>query len=572
MIIEELDNIIKTINFHNEWTKNEKIRYAYIALGKIVHKDSMFFYTIQNNLLTDDKDKLKYNIDKIEKIIGTENYFDYSVVCRTSAEMLQYILKNCGIECEVRRTLDSDIYTSEEKNVEIRHFFLVATGDENKKYFLTLNPDLPNIKIGKLTSHFGNAIEYLVQKKDKITGEVHYEQVYEGDEIEYSLMDEEKIKKLDSSIGYLDELNYIYDDENKTTSVEYTDYFFGLLRKTYRTDYFYLNILASETEFYYDLANLLNGTLDLNEVLDRRKKLTEEEIDNVCLNFSFQEKTANDWEDVKSFLLVVIVRLYDRFDVKLDNEVLKMYSNCIETKDYDKIFENYKDALFKTINPKEISKLGDFNPLKNMKDLIKLLKTIDKLILIEDFQSQEFLSVKKDFSEGIEEISKQFILKKHLPLNRNSLSNTYITKKIYSSFKKIFDIGYKTSFNDLELAEQVAIIKEILEMVLQDVKADKRLPNYDARKSPIQNRLLSTVIFSKQDNKPFYLICVKKNKIEQTEMSGYTPIIYDLKENTISMNQSLTYILSNYHIIKDADIKLMIEEIYNNEDNKDKNI
>ena len=50
MTIEnQLNIIINDINSSN-FSLNEKIRYAYIELGKLVHKDVLFFYTIGNKL------------------------------------------------------------------------------------------------------------------------------------------------------------------------------------------------------------------------------------------------------------------------------------------------------------------------------------------------------------------------------------------------------------------------------------------------------------------------------------------------------------------------------------------
>ena len=89
---EELNRIIDEINSHSNWSKNVKIRYAYIELGKLVSKDAMFFYTIQNNLLSKDKEDIRYPKEEIERIINSQDLFDYKVVCKNAADMLIYIL------------------------------------------------------------------------------------------------------------------------------------------------------------------------------------------------------------------------------------------------------------------------------------------------------------------------------------------------------------------------------------------------------------------------------------------------------------------------------------------------
>ena len=79
-------------------------------------------------------------------------------------------------------------------------------------------------------------------------------------------------------------------------------------------------------------------------------------------------------------------------------------------------------------------------------------------------------------------------------------------------------------------------------------------------KSPVRNRLLSTVIFDKKDNKPYYLICVKNTTSDISENNGYTPIIFDMKENIIITDKSIMEIYNKYYIIKDAELRLMIED------------
>ena len=74
---EELKRIISEINLHTKWSKNAKIRYAYIELGKLVSKDAMFFYTIQNNLLSQEKADIRYSKEEVERLMTESNIFDY---------------------------------------------------------------------------------------------------------------------------------------------------------------------------------------------------------------------------------------------------------------------------------------------------------------------------------------------------------------------------------------------------------------------------------------------------------------------------------------------------------------
>ena len=230
-------------------------------------------------------------------------------------------------------------------------------------------------------------------------------------------------------------------------------------------------------------------------------------------------------------------------------------------KEYKVILDDFKTNLFKVIDPKSINNMGLINPLKRMKEITRFYETIDKLTNM-DINDKEFNKTKRLFIQGIEDISLQFVDEKYLPINKDELSNTYISKKINIAFKQIFDIGNKTIFNDLELSEQIPIVKEILEIILQDVKENKNLILYDDSKSPVMNRIFQTILFDKESLKPYYLFYIKNNGINNTN-NGNIPIMFDMKENKLITNVSLMDILSKYYVIKDVDLKMIIEEVNN---------
>ena len=163
---EELNRIIDYINSRTDWGKLEKMRFAYIELGKLVHKDVFFFYTIQNNLLNG-KEEFQYDIDTIDRLVNSTNAFDYKVICKNSADMLKYIYDHVGIECELRKTIKTDLYKSGDKEVVINHYFLVATGDEDKKYIYDLkSKGLSYSKISKETSISENTIKSFFRREN----------------------------------------------------------------------------------------------------------------------------------------------------------------------------------------------------------------------------------------------------------------------------------------------------------------------------------------------------------------------------------------------------------------------
>ena len=290
-MINELNRIVNEVNSHTSWNKLLKMRYAYIELGKIVHKNAMFFYTVQNNLLTQDKEKLEYSVDEIREIIETDNRYDYSVICKNSAEMLKYIFDRCGIDSEIRKTLEVTTYTKDNDSVDINHYFLVARDEDNNNYFMTLNPDLPNIQIGKRTSHFGNRIDYYTSRKvidENGIEDVISVQYYEGDEIKCRTLPQSELEKLDSIIGYKD--TTLADGDTV-----YTDDFFQMIKKSYGENDSYYSYIRSQTSFYVDLVKLVNGEATLDEILDNDLPPTEEELKYSCIDFRVSDKSIEEF-------------------------------------------------------------------------------------------------------------------------------------------------------------------------------------------------------------------------------------------------------------------------------------
>ena len=80
----------------------------------------------------------------------------------------------------------------------------------------------------------------------------------------------------------------------------------------------------------------------------------------------------------------------------------------------------------------------------------------------------------------------------------------------------------------------------------------------------IKDQILCTVVFNKETKNPYYLMCVKNFDYYKYNNLAYTPILFDLKENKLITNKTLAEIYDENYIIKDANLKLMIEEIDSN--------
>ena len=558
---EELNRIIDYINSRTDWGKLEKMRFAYIELGKLVHKDVFFFYTIQNNLLNG-KEEFQYDIDTIDRLVNSTNAFDYKVICKNSADMLKYIYDHVGIECELRKTIKTDLYKSGDKEVVINHYFLVATGDEDKKYIMTLNPDIYNIKINKKTSHFGTKIPYKVNEiitKENGEKEKVLTQVYEGEEINGTPLSIDELKALDEKIGY----QFI----NYNGKLVYTDELLDALEKSYKyntkllNDGEYFNMVSCDTPFYYDICNLLNGKKTLDEILASDKVPTQEELDDSYIDYENLSLDENTLTDLKTFILFeVIMEIYNRYNLWLDEYTLDDYKDKLDDKQYDKMLE----LFIANFSNKNYTNLGPYNPIMEFKKTILMLKTIDNII--EKGNNIDKQKDIQDLRNALSNVLLIFVPEMYLPSTGERLNSSYITNKIIKSFEKIFDIGHIGEFNKLELAEQIDLIKEILLRVFSDPKLnipDPSIPGYKPEKSPLFNRVYSTVLFNKETNDPYYLMIVRNPSLQMDIDEGSVPIVFDLKRNTLSTDISMTDIYDSFYIIKDNDFKLMIEQTEN---------
>jgi hypothetical protein len=312
----------------------------------------------------------------------------------------------------------------------------------------------------------------------------------------------------------------------------------------------------------------MNGEKTLVEVLENKTPPTKEEFDNSYLNLNIVNKSEEQCNDIKIFILLnTIQTLYDRFNMKISDIELKEYSDLLMNHQYDEIANKYKSDFLSDDKRREIMQnLGMHNPLMISRKLSLFFKVFDKLYNNESKDPTDYKKTQIQFSNLLGEISLLYVPSEYLPF-REYASSTYITHKIIYSFNQIFDTRYRSEFNDLGLAEQISVVKEILEIVLSDLKVDESIPNYDYSKSPIKNRVLSTVIFDRNSHKPYYLMCVKNTKSDISYNNGYTPIIFDMIENKIYTDKTVIDIYENYYIVKDDELRLMIEDPTNIEEN-----
>ena len=257
MIILEIDKLLEEIIENSiigrdkyGWNKNEIIRYVYISLGQHINKNIKFFYSANNKF----RDNDRLTVEEMKHI--QENDASYEVTCKVTAKMLIYILNRLDIQAQLMQTTEHDEYKQYPNSTDkydIYHFFVCCTGEENKKYFLTLNADLTNIKMGFPTQHFANTINYFMinNKTNQFELDEHGQKktYYQGKEIETSTISSTELEKIDKKIGYLKQI----DDEYK-----YVPNLKTITKTNIEERYINALIELDENNFYQGLIDLFS--------------------------------------------------------------------------------------------------------------------------------------------------------------------------------------------------------------------------------------------------------------------------------------------------------------------------
>jgi len=240
-LLQQITDTCKENISSGNWNKNEAMRYAYVTLGKELSKSAKFFFSIEGKY-----GEHGLSVEEMKKI----HYADSGkeVTCYVSAKMLKDIFSKLGIESTIIQSAFARPYESEDGVLDIYHSYLLCTGEEGKKYFLSLNSDLVNIKLGAAPEHFGVDVPYYYKGK----------QSYQGPEIDNATFTPEQLLEIDKKIGYAmpiydpqkDEEVYVYVNLNDPKHDIY-----GRQKLPY--DYLYESLPYLDQNFIFDFENLL---------------------------------------------------------------------------------------------------------------------------------------------------------------------------------------------------------------------------------------------------------------------------------------------------------------------------
>lgn len=550
MNIDELANTIIS-KIDPNWPNIYKIRYIYLELGKILAKDTDFFFSCDNKLF-------EYNLgyQEIKEIYESKTGKDFKVICRSASEILKYVLKKVGIESKVIKQINKPInITIDNKDLEINHYFL-AVYDNDKTYFMTLASDLPFIKEGMKTRLFANDIPYKRINQDGIE-----EQIYEGDKINNSILSIDELRTIDEKIGYINTY-YNYDNEDhhkKEKYLQYNDAILLMIKDEMNYNKLYYKIEAEKTNFYRSLYMF---------------KGYNNRIISLSYN-DFDQITKKDWKIwIRNLAYMITKKLIAITNEKLEynfrnfeyNDWLSYICNKLQTNillqlndnNYNESFENlYIDKDFKYNKwSKKIKKEFNYTSTYDYNNIITILDKTNALV--------NYINTENgNFNELLNKLAFHFIRREYIISNKeqeNFIPNEYIAHKFRILFNYLFGCNYDTNdFNNREYSEQIVIIKEIIDLMFPELNQNNsNINNYNNKYSATQNRIHIYPVKSMNDLQ--YSIVF--NIIGDNQLGDYY-YLYNPKKNYFKSVDILD-IYNNYMIISERFINRIeeIEEIY----------
>ena len=180
---EYIKKVKQYISANTTLTEEEIIMYVYLDLGHRLKFDNDFFFGNSKR-----RSKIYYsasNINELNKCLENN-----TIICKSSAYMLEYILKSLGINI-VTLVDREDLDKNEGVSNKFAHVYnVIIPADGTKSYIIDLQNDLPNIHFHSFTSLFG---------KDLIDNKKY-------------VISPNRIKQIQIKLGYVSDTNPYLDD------------------------------------------------------------------------------------------------------------------------------------------------------------------------------------------------------------------------------------------------------------------------------------------------------------------------------------------------------------------------
>lgn len=152
-----VENLKEKFNNEPNLSEPEKIMYVYLDLGKKFKFNQDFYFS---------------GSKERKKIYDHSNFFDYleecfennSIICKSSANICQYIFKSLGINC-ITQVDSNDLR-------KYKHVYnIIIPKDGSESYSIDLQDDIENIEFHAFTKSFGLSLsephKYVISRNDQ---------------------------------------------------------------------------------------------------------------------------------------------------------------------------------------------------------------------------------------------------------------------------------------------------------------------------------------------------------------------------------------------------------------------
>ena len=557
-INEVTDRVISSVD--NSWTTLEKIRYVYLAVGKMLSKYTDFFFSVDNKL-----GEQQLSMSQIEEVYEDEKKDgDLRVICRSAAYILQSIYDKLGIKSELVKSNNNVInYEVDDQSLLINHWFLSVYDDDGKAYFLTLASDLPFIQMNMQTRHFATNIPY---KKVSKTGEVI--QVYCGDEIKHTVLDDKTLREVDMKIGYIKN-KYNYNEDYRRTDdyhYNYDDAALYMLSNELKSNKLYMEMECYNTSFYRKLTEFKNGDKvisfvdtpkdeinsdDWNVWLKRMCKIIHRRLERTIGYRIVIDKYYDDPEWDYNVWIEEVCKQIQRYIFQYSNKSL----------DYLWIQGEFDYSKWSRAMKKD----NDLN--YNELDVDNVMMILDKTNVLAKFAMSGHPP--KNFMSLFNSLAYHFVKREHTlegAMEDGTISSKYISHKFKVLFNRIFSCNEEIiDLNKMGYSEQIVIIKMILDRMFPELTSENAIMDdmYNENYSLVQNRIQVYSLKHKVNGE--YAVVFH---ILGDESMGDSYFFYDLKTNKFKIANILR-LNKDYTIVSDR-FKSRIEEMESIAEKKNK--
>lgn len=281
--------IQKLATYINEqdWSKNEKMRFGYLALGEYVYKNVDFFLSLYRKLNYGERNlnNAGYEPKEVKEKYYT-TILSQEVLCTSACHALQELFYKIGLANIMVKTTAHEWVNGNEYGFDLYHYFIACRGDNDAYYFMELVPDLSYIQMGMATHYFANDVAYL--KKDKDGKEYETYQLPDKNNhyrdlgpLEHQVLTKNELAKIDEKLGYL---KTKYPDRNKNNPLFYEDESLNMLKAAYAGNKEYYRLLEEDdiNPFFRQIKEFTNSNHEKKSLIDTNLTLFHED-DWLCL-------------------------------------------------------------------------------------------------------------------------------------------------------------------------------------------------------------------------------------------------------------------------------------------------